>query len=75
MRAHLRYLGIASGPSEVREQVQIEQVVVTELASRTLRRHLDTPGRWRGGLLFGETQDQTLNVVLTTSPGYPWYDG
>lgn len=75
MRARQRYFGLLPDrrPVSDEELVPVKRITVVRAARHSLRRQLDVPGRLRGGLLFGACRDGSLEVMLATPMGYPWW--
>lgn len=75
MRARQRYLGLLPDerPTYDEDLIPFEGVAFTREARHFLRRQLSISGRLRGGLLFGAQKGKTLEVMLASSMGYPWW--
>jgi hypothetical protein len=75
MRARQRYLGLLPNERPILDEdlVPLERVTLVSAARHSLRRQLYVPGRLRGGLLFGRCRDGTMEVMLATPMGYPWW--
>lgn len=75
MRARQRYLGLLPNERPISDQdsVSLERVTLAKSARHSLRRQLYAPGRLRGGLLFGTRTNGTMEVILATPMGYPWW--
>ena len=76
MRAHERYLGFPPSQEALSEEalVPLDNLFLEEPVQRFLQRQLAVPGRWRGGLLFGQARLGTLRVVHASPPAYPSLD-
>lgn len=76
-RAHLHLLDLA--PSQTGRPPTglpwYEEVNLQPPAMQALRWHLATPGRWRGGWLFGRPASETmLQVEVAGASAYPDWD-
>ncbi|MDP9765569.1 hypothetical protein [Deinococcus enclensis] len=73
-RVHRWWLG-ALGPVTAvgEESASSSEVQLHPAARRALRRQLQAPGHLRGGLLFGQVQEDALHVTQVAPAGYRWW--
>lgn len=72
MRVYQWYLdGVHPPPHSTLDHALPEHLHITTHATRFLRQQLELPGKTRGGMLFGISNGDTLEVHLATRLGHP----